>query len=209
MEPDTSSSESPHEVFELMDLPLELVIKIFGHLLNVDLKFTCLTYKAVADVGAQRLLQPVYVAPRVAAMERFERICANLSLGRTIRELIYDARLSIPRLEPYSDYKRLYDAAYQVPSNAETQPLKEWSDDVHNEFRLLPRGTTGGDESYHAMIANGSLKYKELLGLHSVIFDYEEDYKIFGSAQKKLPNVIHIAMLSNFYRANLRSSRPA
>ena len=49
------------------------------------------------------------------------------------------------------------------------------------------------------MIANGSLKYKELLDEQSVIVDYEEDYKSLGSALKKTSRC-HIATLSNFYQ---------
>ena len=83
-EPDTSSSESPHEVLEPMDLPLELVIKIFGHLPGADLKATRLTCKAVDGIEARRLFMRVYFAPWVAAMERFERIWANVLFGRII-----------------------------------------------------------------------------------------------------------------------------
>lgn len=132
-------------------------------------------------------------------MERFERICTNISFGRSITERIYDARLSILRLEPYLDYKILYDAAYQCPSNVDSQPLKKRSDDTHNEFKLLPSGSSCGDDSYHAMVPDG-LKSIELLEIQGVIFDYGKDHKTPCSALKKPSNIILIAMLTNFCR---------
>ena len=68
-----------------------------------------------------------------------------------------------PAQDPYSDYERLHDGADQSPSNAESQPPNESSDDNHHELTLLTRGSTDGDDRYHTTIVNGSLKYEELL----------------------------------------------
>lgn len=58
------------------------------------------------------------------------------------------------------------------------------------------------------MIANGLLKYKELLDEQSVIFDYEEGYKILGSALKKLPGCHLYCYTKRLLSANLQPSRP-
>ena len=57
------------------------------------------------------------------------------------------------------------------------------------------------------MIANGLLKYKDLLDEQSVIFDYEEDYKILGSALKKLPEFHLYRYTKRLLSANLQLSR--
>ncbi len=183
-----------------MDLPPELWHEILGYLPGVDLKSTRLTCDALDGIAAQRLFRRVYFAPRVAAMERFETIRAKSYFAHNIRELVYDARLFVPRLGSYSEYKKLYDAAYRTPNDADTQPLKERSDGIHDKFELLPSGQSGGDDSYYAMIDSGISDYKELLDQQEVIFDKEKDYKILCSALEKLPNIVNIAMLSNFHR---------
>ena len=58
------------------------------------------------------------------------------------------------------------------------------------------------------MIANGLVKYEELLDEQGIIFDYEEDYKILGSALKKLPECHLYCYTKRLLSASLQSSRP-
>ena len=66
---------------------------------------------------------------------------------------------------------------------------------IRVKIRLLQRGSTGGDESYGAMIAKGSLKYKELLDDRMSSSTSKRDDKILIPILESSQ-----ATLSNLYR---------
>ena len=127
-----------------------------GQEIIVDVPGTCY------DRGQKLPLYPSiwFISTLFHGQEPCSRVMQDcLFRGLTITQITKDyttqhTQVPSPSEDPYSDYERLHDAAYQSPSIAETEPFKEKSDDIHVKPRFLQRGSTGRDESYRAMIAS-------------------------------------------------------
>lgn len=92
-----SSKMSTH----LLDLPDEVVAKVFTWLSKVNSKSARLTCRRLSNVGAEFLIQRVYFAPRKAVMERFAAIAEHPVFSKYVTEVVYDARL-------FSQYMQIF-----------------------------------------------------------------------------------------------------
>ncbi|KAL8727992.1 MAG: hypothetical protein Q9181_005496 [Wetmoreana brouardii] len=73
-----------------MDLPPELILMILSYLRKDDLKRARRVSRKLASLGAQRLIQRLYISPRTKDMDVFDAVTQHPELRKSVKHLVYD-----------------------------------------------------------------------------------------------------------------------
>ncbi|KAL8951950.1 MAG: hypothetical protein Q9222_002102 [Ikaeria aurantiellina] len=114
-----------------MDIPNEIILEILSCLPIRDLKQARLVNKSLASLGAQLLVDTLYLTPRERDMEIFDKITQHPEMRKSVKRLHYDSA-QLRRLSLWDYFDRLceqfsgegYNQHEEVPFGSEGESLK-------------------------------------------------------------------------------------
>ena len=164
----------------LQDLPEELLVQVLGHLPKSVLKSARLTCSQIARIGAERLFQRIYFAPRKSTIETFINISSNPVFARNVTDLVYDGRLFLPELAHYKSWKKAFDLVAGDERYWRLVPNANWKSTV---------------AEYYESVADSLLCFTRLLEQQQGIFEKKDDYKALCAGLKNLPNITRVIVI--------------
>ncbi len=167
-------------------LPEEILVFCLGFLPKAHLKSARLTCIRWGAIGAERLFDRIYFAPRKDSLEYFKAVSSNPVFGKNITELVYDARLFQEQLLNYQNFKSMYD---------------ELEDDVHDSEEI-ERGAwsehNNQDRLYRARVSQSLIQYTMLFTQQKYILDGSHDYETLCDGLKQMPNITKLRIVDTF-----------
>lgn len=165
---------------QVQDLRDELLVGILGFLPLSDLKTARITCSRWSSIGVKWLFQRVYFAPRKSVMQNFEEGASRPCFARNVADLIYDGRLSIPKLGRYREHKEWL--ALALP-----EKLLDYNISGRTEYERH------GDD-FCEMAAESLMKYRPFLEQQQCILDESEDFAALGNFLPKLPKLTKVVI---------------
>lgn len=173
---------------QIQDLPDELLAATLEYLPKLDLKLARLACVRWSNVGAEMLFSRVYFAPRRGVIESFSKITAHPIFSKTIKEIVYDGRLYLPRFAADTNhFRHEFEGKYRIPGDDE-------EDDQFDD------GPTRAPLSSHCLYAHKV--YKQLFNEQDIIFTKRLDVKALDTGLIQMPNIRIVRLLDTFTAAD-------
>lgn len=170
---------------QIGDLPDEVLVICLSFLPKADLKSARLTCAHWGRIGAERLFDRVFFAPRKEILEYFKRVSDNPVFSKNITELVYDARLFRKHKLSYQAFKNFYDSVEEDKQDLEESDRGAWSE--HNNQ----------NELYRARVSQSLLQYTLAFYQQNYILEGSHDY-ILCDGLKRMPNIKRVTILDGF-----------
>ena len=156
----------------MLDLPDELLIEILQYLPKTDLKSARLSSSWLGAIGASMLFHRVYFAPRKFEIERFRNIAQHPVFSKTIKELVYDARLfreEYQETEAYLAMLSRQTRSSRDPLRIDLSGLGRYSDCVEEQAHILDNKL-----DYHALLADLGRMSIQCLTIQDVFHNHDQ-----------------------------------